>query len=29
VEAGSWSLAYGLAAVMPVAGIAVMRHLSL
>jgi sugar phosphate permease len=29
VEAGSWSLAYGLAAAMPVAGIAVMRHLSL
>ena len=29
VEAGSWSLAYGLAAVMPVAGFAVMRHLSL
>jgi sugar phosphate permease len=29
VEAGSWSLAYGLAAAMPVAGIAVMRQLSL
>ena len=29
VEAGSWSLAYGLAAAMPVAGIAAMRHLSL
>jgi sugar phosphate permease len=28
VEAGSWSLAYGLAAAMPVAGIAVMRQLS-
>ena len=29
VEAGSWSLAYGLAAAMPVAGVAVMRQLSL
>ena len=29
VEAGSWSLAYGLAAAMPIAGIAVMRQLSL
>jgi sugar phosphate permease len=29
VEAGSWSLAYGLAAAMPLAGIAVMRQLSL
>ena len=29
VEAGSWSLAYGLAAAMPVAGIVVMRQLSL
>ena len=29
VEAGSWSLAYGLSAAMPVAGIAVMRQLSL
>jgi sugar phosphate permease len=29
VEASSWSLAYGLAAAMPVAGIAVMRQLSL
>ncbi len=29
VEAGSWSLAYGLAAAMPVAGIAVMRQLAL
>ena len=29
VEAGSWSLAYGLAAAMPVVGIAVMRQLSL
>ncbi|HEY7003844.1 MAG TPA: MFS transporter [Gaiellaceae bacterium] len=29
VEAGSWSLAYGLAAAMPVAGIAVMRQLTL
>jgi MFS family permease len=29
VEGGSWSLAYGLAAAMPVAGIAVMRQLSL
>ena len=29
VEAGSWSLAYGLAAAMPVAGIAVMRQLSI
>ncbi|HEX5468978.1 MAG TPA: MFS transporter [Gaiellaceae bacterium] len=27
VEAGSWSLAYGLAAAMPVAGIAVLRQL--
>jgi sugar phosphate permease len=29
VEAGSWSLAYGLAAAMPVAGVALMRQLSL
>jgi sugar phosphate permease len=29
VESGSWSLAYGLAAAMPVAGIAVMRQLTL
>ena len=29
VEAGSWSLAYGLAAAMPIAGVAVMRQLSL
>ena len=29
VEAGSWSLAYGLAAAMPVAGVAVMRQLSI
>jgi sugar phosphate permease len=29
VEAGSWSVAYGLAAAMPIAGIAVMRQLSL
>jgi sugar phosphate permease len=29
VEASSWSLAYGLAAAMPVAGVAVMRQLSL
>lgn len=29
VESGSWSLAYGLAAAMPIVGIAVMRQLSL
>ena len=29
VEAGSWSVAYGLAAAMPIAGVAVMRQLSL
>jgi MFS family permease len=29
VEASSWSLAYGLAAAMPVAGIVMMRQLSL